>query len=239
MAFQARTKQLIVAQHAQGMSVAAIAKLRKCSRREVQQVLDEAQAKAQPEPVQPGAPLKVETVQDVDPAPLFEAQAQPEQPGSDSEPWNQEAFHAEPEPEPSKQAQPGAQAEPEPEPQQFSPKQVVDLFEAVCSLTLRIMVRTKGGEWSDELESACRLTTDERSRLLATAPMVAPLFSGAITNNPWFGAALFGLSAADVVLTRFELAKAATAKPAEPEPYAAPQAWAKPADAGPVLPPRG
>jgi hypothetical protein len=237
MGFQAKTKQAILAQRAAGLSVSAIAKLRKCSRREVQQVLDEAGAKAQPEPAQPGAPLKVETVQDVDPAPLFEAQPQQEQADSDSEPWNQEAFHAEPEPEPSKQAEPGAQ--PEPEPQQFTPKQVVDLFEAVCSLTLRVMVRSKGGEWSEELETACKLTTDERSRLLATAPMVAPLFSGAITNNPWFGAALFGLSAADVVLTRLELAKAATAQEAEPEPYAAPQPWAKPADAGPVVPPRG
>ena len=89
------------------------------------------------------------------------------------------------------------------------PETVVDLFEGAVGLCLRLVVVGKGGEWTPQLENACRFTPSERNRLLVTAPYVAQYVGDALRNSPYVGIALFGMSALEVVTARLALVKAA------------------------------
>lgn len=89
------------------------------------------------------------------------------------------------------------------------PETVVDLFEGAVGLCLRLVVVGKGGDWTPQLENACRFTPSERNRLLVTAPYVAQYVGDALRNSPYVGIALFGMSALEVVTARLALVKAA------------------------------
>jgi hypothetical protein len=89
------------------------------------------------------------------------------------------------------------------------PETVVDLFEGAVGLCLRLVVVGKGGDWTPQLENACRFTPSERNRLLVTAPYVAQYVGDALRNSPYVGIALFGMSALEVVTSRLALIKTA------------------------------
>jgi hypothetical protein len=89
------------------------------------------------------------------------------------------------------------------------PETVVDLFEGAVGLCLRLVVVGKGGDWTPQLENACRFTPSERNRLLVTAPYVAQYVGDALRNSPYVGIALFGMSALEVVTARLALIKTA------------------------------
>jgi hypothetical protein len=89
------------------------------------------------------------------------------------------------------------------------PETVVDLFEGAVGLCLRLVVVGKGGDWTPQLENACRFTPSERNRLLVTAPYVAQYVGDALRSSPYVGIALFGMSALEVVTARLALVKAA------------------------------
>jgi hypothetical protein len=74
---------------------------------------------------------------------------------------------------------------------------------------LRLVVVGKGGDWTPQLENACRFTPSERNRLLVTAPYVAQYVGDALRSSPYVGIALFGMSALEVVTARLALVKAA------------------------------
>lgn len=104
------------------------------------------------------------------------------------------------------------------------PETVVDLFEGAVGLCLRLVVVGKGGDWTPQLENACRFTPSERNRLLVTAPYVAQYVGDALRNSPYVGIALFGMSALEVVTARLALVKAS----APPRRLAAPARSAPP-----------
>jgi hypothetical protein len=110
------------------------------------------------------------------------------------------------------------------------PETVVDLFEGAVGLCIRLVVVGRGGEWTDELERACRFTPGERNRLLVTAPYVAEYVGTALRSSPYVGIALFGMSALEVITSRLALVKRNTMRPrlaraagAPPEPERSPQ----------------
>jgi len=109
------------------------------------------------------------------------------------------------------------------------PETVVDLFEGAVGLCLRLVVVGKGGDWTPQLENACRFTPSERNRLLVTAPYVAQYVGDALRNSPYVGIALFGMSALEVVTARLALVKAS----APPRRLAAPTRKAPPPAAPP------
>lgn len=90
------------------------------------------------------------------------------------------------------------------------PETVVDLFEGAVGLCLRLVVVGKGGDWTPQLENACRFTPSERNRLLVTAPYVAQYVGDALRNSPYVGIALFAMSALEVVTARLALVKNST-----------------------------
>lgn len=95
-----------------------------------------------------------------------------------------------------------------------SPDAVVDMFEGLVGVAVRITVVGKGGEWTERLEASCRFTDGERNRLRATAPYVAQYVGDALASSPYVGIGLFALSALEVCASRFALVKLAVAQPA-------------------------
>jgi hypothetical protein len=95
----------------------------------------------------------------------------------------------------------------------MSADQVVDMFEGLVGVVVRVTVTSKGGEWSERLETACRFTSSERGRLIVTAPYVAKYVGDALASSPYVGIGLFALSAFEVVASRIALAKLATRPP--------------------------
>jgi hypothetical protein len=94
-----------------------------------------------------------------------------------------------------------------------SPDAVVDIFEGLVGVAVRITVVSKGGDWTERLEASCRFTDAERNRLRATAPYVAQYVGDALASSPYVGIGLFALSALEVCASRFALVKLAVAKP--------------------------
>jgi hypothetical protein len=92
----------------------------------------------------------------------------------------------------------------------MSAEQVVDMFEGLVGVVVRVTVTSKGGEWTERLETACRFSASERNRLTATAPYVAQYVGEALATSPYWGIGLFALSAFEVVASRVALAKLAT-----------------------------
>lgn len=136
------------------------------------------------------------TVDDEDPSDLFTKQAEP-----DAE------LHAQADSAANTQEETTATTEPA-GPRPVDPEVVVDLFEGVVGMVLRVVVVGKGATWTPELERACQFSPGERNRLRATAPYVAEHVGSALNNSPWVGVALFGFSALEVVAARFALVKA-------------------------------
>lgn len=97
-----------------------------------------------------------------------------------------------------------------------SPDAVVDIFEGLVGVAVRITVVSKGGEWTERLETSCRFTDAERNRLRATAPYVAQYVGDALASSPYVGIGLFALSALEVCASRFALVKLAVATQPEP-----------------------
>ena len=106
----------------------------------------------------------------------------------------------------------GAPAAPQAAP--VSPDAVVDMFEGLVGVAVRITVVSKGGEWTERLETSCRFTDGERNRLRATAPYVAQYVGDALASSLYVGIGLFALSALEVCASRFALVKLAVAQPA-------------------------
>jgi hypothetical protein len=105
----------------------------------------------------------------------------------------------------------------------MSAEQVVDMFEGLVGVVVRVTVTSKGGEWSERLETACRFTSSERGRLVVTAPYVAKYVGDALASSPYVGIGLFALSAFEVVASRIALAKLATRPPQPAQDTAAEQ----------------
>lgn len=105
------------------------------------------------------APMAVSRVHDAEPPELVE----PRELDAETLAQASAAAALEDEPPPAGAAPAGAQG---PASATTPPETVVDLFEGAVGLCIRLVVVGKGGEWTDELERACRFTPGNETACL-------------------------------------------------------------------------
>lgn len=91
---------------------------------------------------------------------------------------------------------------------------LVNLAQSMMVMACRVVCANKGVEFDEHMRRTVRLAPDEREELEGTAEFAVPYVKRFLSNANAVGAAMFGLSFATIVATRFAAIKAA-AKPTD------------------------